>query len=167
MLPRPLLRASLALLVCACSKDQTAPADPGAGEKMCTQIGCIDGLQVQVEKATPWPPGAYTFVVTLDDTTITCTGALPLRPCEEAPSLTCDVPDRIIIGESGCALPPEQHGFADIHVPSAVERFALAITHDGQPLGGIDVKPTYVTSQPNGPGCEPICRSASVRVELP
>jgi hypothetical protein len=167
MLPRPLLRATLVLLVCACSKDQTGPAGPDPGAKMCTQIGCLNGLQVEVNKATPWAPGAYTFALTLDDTQVTCSGALPLRPCDAGPSLTCDVPDRVIIGESGCALAPEQHGFSDIHVPAPVERFALAVTHEGQPLGGVDVKPTYVTSQPNGPGCEPICHSAAVQVALP
>ncbi|HEY8377519.1 MAG TPA: hypothetical protein VIK91_13585 [Nannocystis sp.] len=166
MLARAHVCAALALLLCACSKGQGQPSGPDEG-KICTQIGCINGLQVQIAKATPWQPGAYTFVLDLDDTRVTCTGALPLRPCDAAPTLTCDIPNRVLIGESGCALPPDQHGFSDIHVPAAVERFAVSIIHDGKPLGGIDIKPTYTTSQPNGPGCDPICHSAAASVELP
>lgn len=167
MLRRTLACASLAMLFCSCSKSHTGPAGPGDGPKMCTQIGCLNGLQVELAKATPWAPGAYTFALALDGTAVTCTGALPLRPCDAGPSITCDIPDRVLIGESGCALAPDQHGFANIHVPSAVATFGLTITRDGEQLVATELTPTYVESQPNGPGCEPICHSASARVELP
>lgn len=134
---------------------------------MCTEIGCVDGLQIDTAKASPWPPGAYTFAFVLDGTKVTCAGALPLKACEAGASLACDVPDRVEIGESGCALPPAEHGFAGIHVRGAPARFELTIAHDGKVLGEFDLAPKYTTSRPNGPGCEPECNSAAARIELP
>src|SRR5690606_40894414 len=61
------------------------------GERVCTQIGCIDGLQIALEKASPWPAGAYVFAFTLDGAPVRCSGALPLQSCDAGPSLRCDV----------------------------------------------------------------------------
>jgi hypothetical protein len=165
--PRAAVVLSACLFFCACSKGQIEPTDPGGGGKMCTEIGCIGGLRIELKATSGWAPGEYTFTFALDGAPVTCTGSLPLRPCDAGPSLACDVPDRVQIGESGCALPPEQHGFADILVPSSPAKLELAIRRDGQQLWAGELTPTYVESQPNGPGCEPICRGASAQVPLP
>jgi hypothetical protein len=167
-MPRPALAPAAALLLfCACSKGQVDPAEPGGGGKVCTEIGCIGGLRVELQPASGWAPGSYTFTFALDGAPVTCTGALPLQACDAGPSLTCDVPGRVQIGESGCALPPEQHGFADIMVPGSPAKLELTITRDGQQLYAGGITPTYVESQPNGPGCEPICRGATAQIPLP
>lgn len=164
---RAFLPAVLGLLFCACSKGQVEPADPGGGGKVCTEIGCIGGLRVELKAPGGWPPGSYTFGFALDGVPVVCSGALPLRACEAGPSLTCDVPGRVQIGESGCALPPEQHGFADILIPSSPAKLELSIQRDGQPIYAGSITPTYGVSQPNGPGCEPICRGATAQVVIP
>jgi hypothetical protein len=71
------------------------------------------------------------------------------------------------IGESGCALPPEQHGFSDITVRGEPQAVKLKVLLDDKPLNAADVTPNYVTSQPNGPGCEPTCRNATSEIAIP
>jgi hypothetical protein len=165
-----LVGAASLLLVCACSKGQVTPTDPddgGDGTKVCTMIGCVDGLRIDLQAGGGWAPGQYTFEFALDGAPVRCSGALPLRACEDGPSLTCDVPDRVQIGESGCALPPEQHGFGDIYIPSGPAQVELSITRDDQPLlSRVTLSPTYTETQPNGPGCEPICRGAAAQITL-
>lgn len=155
------------LLVGACTKDQAGPSGPAG--KMCTEIGCVNGLRIALEKATPWAAGNYVFAFDVEGTKITCRGALPLKACDAGPSLQCDPGDRVQIGESGCALEAAAQGFADIHFmggapPRAVE---LTIIKDDQPLHTAELSPTYKTTQPNGAGCEPTCNSASETVKLP
>ncbi|WAS97959.1 hypothetical protein [Nannocystis punicea] len=166
----PLLRAPVPvlalLLLGACSKGQVEPTDPGGGGKVCTEIGCIGGLRIELQPSSGWPAGDYTFAFALDGVPVTCKGALPLRACDAGPSLTCDVPDRVQIGESGCALPPEQHGFADIQIPSSPAAVQLEIRRGEETIYAGDITPTYVESRPNGPGCEPVCRGATAQVAI-
>ena len=156
--------AVIVILLCACAR---SPGAPGPNSKMCTEIGCADGLTITMAKGSPWEPGAYTFAFELDGAPVTCTGALPLKACESGPSLTCDPSGRVQIAESGCALPPEQHGFSDIRVPTAVTTLKLSIARDGQPPRSFEFAPKFVETRPNGPDCEPVCRQAAERVDLP
>lgn len=161
--PAPVL---VGLLLSACSKGQVEPTDPGGGGKVCTEMGCIGGLRIELQPNAGWPAGDYTFAFALDGVPVTCKGALPLKACDAGPSLTCDVPDRVQIGESGCALPPEQHGFADIQIPSSPAAVDLKIMRGEETIYSGNIAPTYVESRPNGPGCEPVCRGASAQVAL-
>jgi hypothetical protein len=160
----------LTLLVGACtSKDQPGPAGPGPGDRACTEIGCVNGLRIELQKATQWAAGHYTFAFDVEGTKIACMGTLPLKACDAGPSLQCEPTDRVQIGESGCALEPATHGFSDIQFlggepPRAVE---LTILKDEQPLHTVKLSPTYKKSRPNGEGCEPECNSATERVALP
>lgn len=43
----------------------------------------------------------------------------------------------------------------------------LQVKRDGALLAHIVVEPAYQESRPNGPGCDPICRGASVDVSVP
>ncbi len=168
-----MLRLSLALLLStvslACSKEQPGPAGPGAsaGEQACTQIGCENGVRIELAKATPWTPGTYVFSLTLDGTPVECKGALPLQSCESGPSLSCTPDAAVQIGESGCALPPDQHGFSDIMVRGEPKQITLKVLFDGTPLKSADITPDFKTTQPNGPACEPTCRNAASAVDLP
>lgn len=167
---RSVLAVIVGVLLGACTKEQAGPPWPGAGgEKVCTQIGCINGLRIELVKASPWAPGSYGFAFDLDGAKVACTGTLPLKACDAGPSITCDVADRVQIGESGCAMDAKTHGFADIQIlggemPRAV---GLAITLDGAPLIDAKLTPAYRTTRPNGEGCEPQCTSASEQVPMP
>ena len=167
MVRRTLARASLVLLLGACARDPGSPTDPDPSGRVCTQIGCIGGLHIDLAHEGPWQPGSYSFALVVDGAPISCTGSLPLPACDAGPPLTCDVPGRVQIGASGCALPPDQHGFSDIRIISGPARVELTIARDGETLHEGVLTPTYVESQPNGPGCEPICRGAAARVAVP
>ena len=56
MLRRPSLAAAALTLAFACSKGQEGPTGPGGGGQVCTQIGCVDGLQIELARGGPWPP---------------------------------------------------------------------------------------------------------------
>ncbi len=160
---------TLLAALAACAAKSPGPSDPGA--KVCTQIGCIDGLRVNLTKPTPWAAGNYTFTFALDDAPVTCTGALPLPACDQGPALRCQGDDKakrlVQIGESGCALPPEQHGFSDIQISGTPTKIQLTIEHAETVLHSSEFAPTYVTTRPNGPECGPECRSASTELALP
>ena len=173
MLRPALLLLALLTALPACSKQTPGPAGPGdsgdggAGGGNCTEIGCENGLRMALTKASPWVPGTYVFAFELDGKPVECKGALPLQPCDAGSSLSC-TPDSVVqVGESGCALPPEQHGFSDITVRGEPKQVTLKILLDDKPLASTDVTPNFLSSQPNGPGCEPTCRTASSEVAIP
>lgn len=167
--PRPMRILGLLAVVCvvACSKDQPGPAQPGPGERVCTAMGCVDGLRLEFVVTGKWFPGRYKFAFDLDGEKVTCTGELPLKPCDQGPSLTCDPAGKVQIGESGCALPPETHGFADVQIAGAPRAVTLNIDNDDKRLIDAELTPKYATSRPNGEGCEPVCNSALERIPMP
>lgn len=131
----------------------------------CTEIGCVDGLLISFGRGVEWAPGTYVFSMNADGVEQTCKGMLPLPPCASGSSLAC-TGNVAMIGESGCALPASQHGFADIHLRSAPSKVTIRIERDGVVLADETLVPTYRTSQPNGPNCDPICRQASATIDL-
>lgn len=136
----------------------------GPSSRSCTEIGCQDGLLVSVAPAEAWPHGSYRFVVVHDGTTTICTGALPLPACETR-ALSCDG-EGVEIVESGCALEASQHAFGDIRLSSTPASITVTVERDGQPIASQSWTPEYKTLQPNGPGCEPTCTSATVELQL-
>lgn len=148
----------------ACGGTNTPDAS-SSGSGVCTTIGCVDGLTVRFDPATTWKHGKYVFSLEADGVTQTCTGTLPLPPCGPTGGLSCTA-DIATIGESGCALPPAQHGFADIHFRSGPSKVAIRIERDGVSLANATLAPAYQTVQPNGPSCGPICRQASASIAL-
>lgn len=161
------MRTTIFLLtVCAlgCGGGSKEPQAPD-GVANCTAMGCIDGLHVDFSPNAGWPSGHYRFIVEAGGKTTTCEGDLPLRACSEGPSLRCDG-EGVMIGESGCALPPAEHGFSDLELRDGPAEVRLTIERDGARLVTKSMKPAYRTTQPNGPGCEPVCRQAAERIDL-
>lgn len=153
-------------LAIACTKGHADPGGPPGG-KACTMIGCLDGVRVELAHAGAWAPGTYTFAVDLDGAVVTCTGALPLPACDAGPAITCDG-EGVQVMESGCALEPAAQSFPEIMIPRGdLRELGLTVTLGGAPLVTTRMKPAYVESRPNGPECEPLCRSAGLRVDLP
>jgi hypothetical protein len=135
--------------------------------RACTEIGCQSGFSVDWESASGWKPGRYVFEIELDGAKTTCEGALPLRACGAGPSLTCSPGGAVMIGESGCALPPGQHGFSGFSVSTFPSSVSVTIKRDGKALSTESFRPSYQTSQPNGPGCEPVCKQAHATQRVP
>ncbi len=129
-------------------------------EKACTEIGCVNGLMLRGDYDREWKNGNYHFEIVLDNRHVNCYGELPLKPCGEQ-SLSCNS-DLVTITESGCALPKSDHGFGDIHISDDPRKVMVRITHNNRPiLTRTIVRVEYLESRPNGPGCGPVCHSAS------
>ena len=161
------MRTLFVLALLAACKPTPSQPDAPPPQRACTDIGCMNGLNVRVEKPTAWPAGDYEFAFDLDGVAVTCKGSLPLPACDQSPGLTCDPAGRVQVMESGCALPAAQHGWGDIHVDGDPANAKIAIRHGGIVLHESALEPEYRTLQPNGPGCEPTCRSASASISVP
>jgi hypothetical protein len=129
--------------------------------KACNEIGCRFGFAVDFQPTDGvWRPGRYLIDVTADGVSSSCESTLPFPPCGELPS-TCIGQRSWILGASGCALPASQHSISGISFsnspPATVE---VTVSRDGRQLASQTFTPTYVSSRPNGPDCEPTCRTA-------
>lgn len=129
----------------------------------CTEIGCVNGYHVTLSSASGWKAGKYTIDVVSDGVTTTCTATLPLTSTSTA---ECTRPG-VQLGLSGSMLPPEQQSLSDLTVAASPMAVTITVSRDGAQLVTKDFTPTYTTSQPNGPDCEPTCTSASDTLALP
>jgi hypothetical protein len=126
-------------------------ANVAQAEKACTQMWCQEGTTVNLKSDT-WPPGSYEFVITADDRTVTCKSALPFKACEG--NTTCDG-EGVLIGESGCALPPEAHSFQAIMLPAIPENIKIVVTHESGKTFSYQTPLEKNCFFPNGEGCDP------------
>jgi len=121
-------------------------------------IGCGWPLEVAFRGATS-VPGVYRFEVTADGAPSTCQIALPFG-CDTRP--TCDAIDpgwRLTL--SGCALGPDRETIDGLTFPvTGPNTLDIIVRRDGVEVGTAHAEPVYTTSRPNGPDCEPVCRSA-------
>ncbi len=148
----------LATTAIACAGAAPSPAAP---DLPCTAMACLDGLRIELAPAAgTWGKGSYTFEVVTPAGTTTCEGSLPLPACDAGAALRCSGPP-VSIGESGCALPAEQQGFASLELNEGPATFAVTIRKDGAELAKQTFTPAYRTVSPNGPQCGPTCRQAS------
>ncbi len=161
-----LLATCLALVLIGCSASSAPPpAGPGPG-KVCTEMGCQSGLDIELVRPTGWPPGSYRITLRIDDKSASCEGNLPLEPCERGPTFRCSDAS-LSIAESGCALPADQHAIGGLSsTVTEASKASLVIEHQGALQATAQLTPVFQTVQPNGPGCEPVCQSASLRLTL-
>ncbi len=138
----------------------SAHAEPRA----CTEMGCTSGFTIQVSPDYRWQPGQYHFAFQLDDKTITCDGVLPLPPCEQN-GMKCSA-EGVIITQSGCALPKEDHGFGDMFLSIFPKQVGVNITRDSKTIAAQQFTPAYQVLQPNGEGCEPVCKQATTTLDI-
>jgi hypothetical protein len=128
------------------------------GPKACTLIGCHDQFLAGVSSSDGLlPSGMHRIEVLADGASLMCTFTAPLQA---APG-------------GGLMQPSCPTGLTVIVTPAAdaqVETISLAGTpaqvHVWQYVDDVAildaaVAPSYVETQPNGPGCPPICRQAS------
>ena len=139
-------------------------ATPAMAEQVCTEMACSDGARLNIPPQL-WKPGHYRFVFNADGRTTSCEGNLPLlKSCERA--LTCTGPLRVMIGESGCALPPENQGFSDIQIIDHPKQLTVTILHNDEKLYSQSMPLIYHTILPNGPHCGGQCSQANAPLNL-
>ncbi|HEX5660204.1 MAG TPA: hypothetical protein VFX59_23580 [Polyangiales bacterium] len=137
-----------------------APIEHG---KVCTELGCESGFSVVFQPKAPWPEGSYRFQFDVDGRMVTCTGKLPLRSCSHRNAM-CD--GDVVLAESGCDLPAASHSFWSVSFSGFPREIKAAAFLEGKPIGDATLKPKYARSQPNGPGCGPVCCAASDELQL-
>lgn len=123
--------------------------------KSCTLIGCESRLSVAFTAAT-WPAGTYQVLAQTPTGPRTCTVALPLPSNGQA---ACT--GTMTLGTSGSALPTAQHSLVGVQLADQPTQLTLTVTRDGAELAKKTFAPVYTVSQPNGAGCEPVCKQAN------
>ncbi|MBK8172982.1 MAG: hypothetical protein IPK60_21980 [Sandaracinaceae bacterium] len=132
-----------------------------SGSHACTLIGCEDGFGVAFD-ARDWPGGDYVVTVDADGQARTCTVTLPYATVETG--ATCS--DGLRLDTSGSALPASEHEILGLHVTDTPASLTVTITRDSVMLATESFTPSYITTQPNGPGCEPVCTQANATMSF-
>lgn len=132
-----------------------------AARTACPAIACVDGLTLDVPPERAWPAGDYVFKLTMDGKAMTCRGSLPFKGCD-APGLVCDGEEGAIITQSGCALPPETHGFGTISIASGPAQVSVKIEHNGGVLLDKNYTPAYRAASLGPAACNIRCRQATL-----
>jgi hypothetical protein len=133
-------------------------------EVACTEMGCHDGLYINVPNQYKWQPGKYRFVFVMDKAKINCTGSLPFKDCRDE-HIKCDKPG-IIITEIGCALPKIDHAFGSILTEIFPQKMQVTIYREKKKLLDQKMEINYQTVTPNGIKCEPKCKQATVDLKF-
>ncbi len=138
----------LVLVLTACGQDMLPNADQVTGERGCTEIGCSSGLIVRLTGHVP--------------ETFTIAAQRPGQPPIVAicPDGRITVPERE--GDATAMCEPDGVFFIGF-TPEEVE----IVVRSGQQGLTTLVEPTYEKVQPNGPGCPPTCRQATVEINIP
>lgn len=162
---------------CLCARALVVPAVLGlslacsgtdtAGPRVCTLIGCEDGLKVELDPGSGWPAGAYRFTLRIDDTPVVCSASLPLPACAIR-AVVCVPAGPVTIAESGCALPAASHGFSQIVLERNLrpKRVDVTVTRDDTTVAQAQLVPVFQKVQPNGPDCPPACDVAQGRIAV-
>jgi hypothetical protein len=151
--------AAVVALACAggCS-DGSEPRTPHG----CSLIGCVNGLSVQFSRPLR-EAGSYTVTLDLDGERVTCQSALPFASCSGGSPCSSS---KVILEQSGCALPPSAHEILGLRVTSVASTVSLRIDRDGGEIASESFTPSYARSAPNGEGCGPICEQASATLSI-
>jgi hypothetical protein len=136
-----------------------SPPSDDAGNRQCTTIGCGSPFQLAFDRPATWAPGTYTVEVTADGAKGTCDVTMPLT-CSSKPR--CSGAGGWDLVLSGCALDPAQHALTAVVFEKGPATVEVRVLDRGRQLGAGRYTPVYKTSQPNGPGCQPTCRSAPI-----
>ena len=135
----------------------------GESGEYCTEMGCIDGVQINFEPDIT-THGAYVFSVTMDGITEICEYSLPFTE-ESGEYGTCDG-ENIWLTISGTALDASQHSIPDMYIPLSPTSVSIEITRDDVLITSNTFEPEYEEFAPNGKECGPICYSAGHTINL-
>lgn len=170
------LIAAAACLACADEErgPQSSPGNPLTPPLACTQIGCEDGLKVELRPPSGWPAGEYRFRIQANGVEVTCRGSLPLKSCvgssdpADQENVSCDVEGVVRVVESGCALPADAQGFPGLWFDPKLRptRVEITITREGQLVAEAEIAPSFERVQPNGPACPPACDVAQAVLDV-
>ncbi len=119
------------------------------GGKACTLIGCVDMLTIQPKT----PQGS---IITLVQGTLVIDGASVAVSCLGGVGAKAAAPRNLNV----------QCTDQGLQIPGAPSKVIVTLSSGDYAISGEVVEPSYKTSQPNGAGCDPICKQATVAVTL-
>jgi hypothetical protein len=158
MLPLPAIGLVIFLgITSSCGSSAQGTADARIA---CTEVGCAPSLTIHFARAR-WPAGTYRIEVAADAVDEVCQVVVPLG-CSVGSM--CTGPGGLDVSPdlSGCALDPALHTIEGVVFrysrPASV---SVRVVQDERELGTGSFGPSYITSQPNGPGCLPVCHTAA------
>ncbi len=134
-----------------------ADASLMSGCQNCTAIGCVDDSLIEVRSSTnSFADGSYEMSVEGDNLTGSCNfvlkdGAMVASSAKCSGSLT------------GVSSQANKWTYTLQGSPST---FKVVLKVDSQVKLEQTVEPTYQESQPNGAGCPPVCKNATVSLSL-
>lgn len=155
----------------------------------CTQIGCIDGLFVELKSPNAaWAAGSYTLDLKLGEQVHACPFVLPRdlpQPghvgqveCTPATGAAGEPVQAMINQEavcteqvtenavsSTCEPVPDRYAI-QLSIPGTPSSVTLDLKRDGVSLIARTYEPKYEESRPNGPQCEPLCRQGRIEENL-
>lgn len=137
--------------------------EPNSGcHHPCPLLGCASRLSVEMlPPAAGFAEGSYTFSWESDDDQGGCEFVMTSgAACPEFESQPCVV-------ESNCEtefMRTEDRIIVDID--ETPESLHITLEQGERVVLDAEVTPDYSTSQPNGPGCDPVCTEASVELQL-
>jgi len=148
----------------------------------CTDIGCAGGVFVNLSPAGGvWQDGEYSLEIALDEREETCAFRIPddLPASGSVSSLSCgqrisaqlvqrstceETRDRNSISQS-CTPIPNQYELS-LSAYTEPTTISLELARDGIVILNDSRTLAYQQSQPNGPGCGPVCRQAQLELSL-
>lgn len=123
--------------------------------KSCSEIGCLDGVLLELSSETPLQPGEYTIELVADGESTqcnvvpwSCTGPLTVTPLsfpEESPGSPAST---------------------EFELAGTPRTLTIEVRYAGNVVASETIEPSYEVHRPNGEGCPPECRAAFVEVKL-
>jgi hypothetical protein len=166
-------RLTIIGVILACAAAGSSCESSSSGPKACTLIGCADNFTATAQRADgSIPDGAHRIEVLADGVTLKCAFTLPLAGTAQP---TCDAGLTVTVVPAQICI-QTQGGSGSSSTCNAIPgKFVETVTLPGVPgqvhvwqyvddaaILDAAVAPQYQDSRPNGPGCLPVCRQASV-----
>jgi hypothetical protein len=154
-------------------------ADDGNPSRACTEIGCGDAATITAAlSAAGAPLGTHSFAVEIDGAAQTCTvefvseteavhtqcsgdASLMFGPAMQGKETTMDG----VVGYTEEPIPGEFRW--QLSIPGQPAEVHVIHTHAGNTVLDQTASLVYTEHRPNGPDCEPVCKSASVEWKGP
>lgn len=139
------------------SGDSSDPTDSDSGDPVdptgnaCTEIGCEDAISLALRDGEFYD-GNYQ-VSMFDGVTREQLFSCDFGVISET------------IDDADCNVYDDGEGFT-VNLPIGGASVSIEVLRNGDLWGSLDANPEYSESQPNGPGCEPICTQASLTLDF-
>lgn len=132
--------------------------------KACTKIGCMDTMLIELLPAK-LTAGAHEVTVKAAGKEATCKVTVPYPACG-TPATECAGTLPMMANESGCELPKDQQKFPSLTIGELATEVSVTVKRGAAKLvTDKKAQPTVSENRPNGPDCDPVCKTGRLSVE--